>query len=43
MNMLIQVNALRKPLATYFCNVQTMLCMTLKTLRDTKAHNIKEL
>lgn len=39
--MLIQVNALRKQLATSFCNIQTMLCMTPKTLCDTKAHDIK--
>lgn len=39
--MLIQANALRKPLATSFCNIQNMLCMTPKTLCDTKAHDMK--
>lgn len=41
--MLTQVNALTKLLATSFCNVQTMPCMTLKTLSDTKAEDIEEL
>lgn len=39
--MLIQVNALRKPLATSFCNIQTV--HELKTLHDTKVHDIKAL
>lgn len=43
MKMLIQVNALRKPLAASFCNAHTMLCMTLKTLHDTYVHDTKEL